>query len=242
MSQASSFEQDPVLVWAFYENRRQMAMNAEPNAGHAALAKLSAYKPNFLTVTQNIDELSFRAGHRFPQLLPLHGSLFEVRCSDQDCDFAFRNQEKAPTVPGLDLPSFDASSPAVPLPHIAAEAVPVCPECRSAKLRPNVVWFGEVLPDNITTYIDAWLDLPPKIDLMLVIGTTRSGYVQDARSRGAAIVYFNKFEHSSEWTEYFAHVPPSEIYTEYVDEGDWIVYGDVSVSLPRLIERALSGV
>lgn len=55
MSKPSAFERDPIGVWTFYENRRQMARVAQPNAGHDALAALAQAKPNFLAVTQNID-------------------------------------------------------------------------------------------------------------------------------------------------------------------------------------------
>ena len=55
MSKPAALDRDPVGVWTFYENRRQMARVAQPNAGHYALASLAQAKPSFLAVTQNID-------------------------------------------------------------------------------------------------------------------------------------------------------------------------------------------
>lgn len=46
-----AFKRDPGLVWQFYEYRRQMALRAEPNSGHVALAELAKTKPGLLTIT-----------------------------------------------------------------------------------------------------------------------------------------------------------------------------------------------
>ena len=51
----SAFLQSPASVWEVYERMRRIAIQARPNAGHEALARLSEAKPNFLTITQNID-------------------------------------------------------------------------------------------------------------------------------------------------------------------------------------------
>lgn len=50
-----AFRKDPALVWLFYAWRRHMALKAQPNAGHAALAQLAKKKDNFLCLTQNVD-------------------------------------------------------------------------------------------------------------------------------------------------------------------------------------------
>lgn len=50
-----AFERDPGLVWLFYSYRRHKALKANPNQGHVALAQLAKKKPNFLTLTQNVD-------------------------------------------------------------------------------------------------------------------------------------------------------------------------------------------
>ena len=50
-----AFQADPGLVWQFYSYRRHMALQAEPNAAHHALAQLAKHKENFVTLSQNVD-------------------------------------------------------------------------------------------------------------------------------------------------------------------------------------------
>jgi NAD+-dependent protein deacetylase sirtuin 5 len=50
----AAFMRDPGLVWQFYSYRRHMALNANPNRAHFALAEL-AKKKDFITVSQNVD-------------------------------------------------------------------------------------------------------------------------------------------------------------------------------------------
>lgn len=114
-----AFERNPRLVWDFYATRREGAGSAQPNPGHYALAELEKRFSNFLLVTQNIDSLHQRAGSR--KLVELHGNLRRIRCSRR-CGTIDEWEE---------LP----------------EVVPACPKC-GAPLRPDVVWFGEALPED----------------------------------------------------------------------------------------------
>ena len=50
-----AFQEDPGLVWQFYSYRRHMALLAQPNPAHLALAELARRKSNFITLTQNVD-------------------------------------------------------------------------------------------------------------------------------------------------------------------------------------------
>src|SRR4051794_17590990 len=59
------FKADPSLVWRFYSQRRQAALNVVPNPGHQALVEVEArFEERFLLVTQNVDGLHLRAGSR----------------------------------------------------------------------------------------------------------------------------------------------------------------------------------
>ena len=111
------FERDPAFVWTWYNERFAAQTFAEPNAGHRALADLEALVPHLFIATQNVDGLQTRAGSR--NLATLHGDLQSVACTG--C--AFREPLTAP----------------FPLDHIAHAC--------GGKLRPNVVWFGEALPE-----------------------------------------------------------------------------------------------
>lgn len=51
----ASFKRDPGLVWQFYNYRRHMSLQVEPNKAHYALAELSRRKNEFITLSQNVD-------------------------------------------------------------------------------------------------------------------------------------------------------------------------------------------
>lgn len=55
LANAKAFRQDPALVWLFYAWRRHLALSAQPNGGHYALAELARKNKNFLCLTQNVD-------------------------------------------------------------------------------------------------------------------------------------------------------------------------------------------
>lgn len=69
-----AFRRDPLLVWEWYEWRRGLIREAQPNAAHEALARLD----DVVIVTQNVDGLHSRAGSA--DLVELHGNIFRVRC------------------------------------------------------------------------------------------------------------------------------------------------------------------
>ncbi len=50
-----AFARDPVLVWRFYSYRRHHALGAAPNPAHRALAALARRRPQFVTLSQNVD-------------------------------------------------------------------------------------------------------------------------------------------------------------------------------------------
>ncbi|WP_372424597.1 NAD-dependent deacylase [Salinarimonas chemoclinalis] len=115
-----AFARDPETVQAFYNARRQNLLAAEPNPAHRALARLEAglaERSGRLTlVTQNIDDLHERAGHR--EVLHMHGELLKARCTACEAVAEVR----------ADLTTADP-----------------CGACGCAGgLRPHVVWFGEI--------------------------------------------------------------------------------------------------
>jgi len=147
MATPEAFRRDPVKVWAWYRRRREKLARVEPHDGHRVLAEWEARVPDFTLVTQNIDGLHHRAGSR--RVIELHGRLDSARCVR--CDYRVRT-----------------------LDDLGPE--PLCPACRE-RLRPDVVWFGEVLPPGA---IEAAYAAAQRCDVFLVIGT--SGVVQPAAS------------------------------------------------------------
>ncbi|KAI9650620.1 hypothetical protein NHQ30_000639 [Ciborinia camelliae] len=78
---------------------------------------------------------------------------------------------------------------------ITKDELPHCPNCTTSLLRPDIVWFGEVLPEDTLNEVDQWIYKAP-IDLILVIGTTAkvypaAGYVDMARAAGARVAVIN---------------------------------------------------
>ncbi len=72
------FAEDPALVWGWYEWRRKLVRDVEPNPGHTALAELDALASRLTLVTQNVDGLHQRAGSK--NVVEFHGNLFVDRC------------------------------------------------------------------------------------------------------------------------------------------------------------------
>ncbi len=148
-----AFKANPKLVWDWYQFRRELAGSVKPNPGHVALAELHKYNPGMVVITQNVDDLHEQAGSR--KVIHLHGNIAESKCYD--------NCQGTPTL--IDLDSFEWDRDDGP---------PACPHC-GANVRPNVVWFHEMLPeDNLSLAYSVSL----QCDLMIVIGT--SGLVTPA--------------------------------------------------------------
>lgn len=75
MASTDAWHDDPATMFAWYLWRARLAQQAEPNAGHIAIAR----SPKTTVTTQNIDNLHERAGSE--NVVHLHGSLFKFRCS-----------------------------------------------------------------------------------------------------------------------------------------------------------------
>ncbi|MCX6273299.1 MAG: NAD-dependent deacylase [Bacteroidetes bacterium] len=110
---------DPYLVQEFYNQRRKQLLEAEPNAGHIALARLEE-KYNVRIITQNVDDLHERGGST--RVLHLHGELKKAR-STSDPDLIYE-------IDGWELKMGDTCE-------------------KGSQLRPHIVWFGEAVPNII---------------------------------------------------------------------------------------------
>ncbi|KAF2020977.1 DHS-like NAD/FAD-binding domain-containing protein [Aaosphaeria arxii CBS 175.79] len=240
-----AFDSDPGLVWQFYNYRRHMALKAKPNPAHYALAELARKKDGFITLSQNVDGLSPRAGHPSEKLKLLHGSLFDVKCSEFFCKHFEKDNYTDPIVPALAIPTdesdptttdaikereLDISDENVDLPELDYQHLPHCPTCKRGLLRPGVVWFGEALPRTVIDDIEAWMSDSEHIDLIMVIGTSAkvypaAGYVDIARSRGARVAVIN-MDRKDE--------PASGMYS-----GDWFFEGDAAKIVPEILGNVI---
>lgn len=132
----------PDITWKYLAQIERNCRGAQPNAAHLAIAELEKFIPNVMVFTQNVDGLHRKA--KSSNLVEIHGNLQELLCTG--CDF----QESVEDLRGRELP-------------------PQCPACGSV-LRPNVVLFGEALPeDAMDRFMDA---LEEGFDMVFTIGTS----------------------------------------------------------------------
>ena len=143
-----AFTRDPRLVWEWYSWRRELVEEASPNPGHEALAELERHVPELVLITQNVDGLHRRAGSQ--RVIELHGNIIRSKCSREGVVVELRKDD--------------------------SEVPPTCPRC-GALLRPDVVWFGEMLPPEA---LEAAFEVAQSCDLFFSIGT--SSLVQPAAS------------------------------------------------------------
>ncbi len=166
LASQEGFAADPGLVWRWYIERLTSVENALPNRGHAAIAVLETIFPEFTLVTQNVDDLHERAGNR--NVLHLHGHIGRFHCNGCGAPYTRCAGDREAPMP------------------------PQCPFCTDY-VRPSVVWFGEMLPEQ--EMFQAW-SAAERCDVLLVVGT--SGVVYPAaqlptlaRRRGARVIEVN---------------------------------------------------
>ena len=190
-----AFLRNPRLVWEWYSWRRELVLKSEPNPGHRALVEMEKRLPVFTLITQNVDGLHQRAGSgiRFP-VIELHGNIQRNKC-------------------------FSENRPVETWKEIG-DVPPHCPYC-GGLLRPDVVWFGEALPEEAVKF--AW-EAAGNCEIFLSIGT--SALVQPAASlpsialrAGAVFVEIN--------------ITP----TPLSDQADYVLSGKAGETLPALVNR-----
>ena len=164
LASPEGFARQPAMVWNWYAERRAHVTKAKPNPAHLALAEIERRVDRFTLITQNVDGLHQAAGSG--RVIELHGNIRRVKCS-------LDGQVKEEW----------AEDGAVP---------PRCPDC-GGHLRPDVVWFGELLPARAFQEAGA---ASVDCDLFFSIGT--SNLVEPAASlpwtahrHGATVIVVN---------------------------------------------------
>ncbi len=165
-----AFAANPGRVWQWYEERRKAVRTASPHAGHQALVMLAKLVPGLSLVTQNVDGLHQLAGSG--NVTELHGNIMRSKCH----------------ISGRPISAeWLADSSQIP---------PPSPYVNRGYARPDVVWFGEVLPNEA---LEAAMEAAALCDFCLSVGTT--SLVQPAASlplmaleHGAALVEINPQE------------------------------------------------
>ena len=116
-----AFLDTPEVVWEWYNWRRELISKVRPNPGHFALTDMEKLFHDFTLITQNVDNLHRLAGSS--RVLELHGNIYRNKCAR--CDRAVESET-----------------------DIDPDNIPECEFC-GGKLRPDVVWFGEMLPEEV---------------------------------------------------------------------------------------------
>jgi len=186
-----AFIKNPELVWEWYNYRRKIVNEAKPNAAHLTIAEMQNHFKDVTIVTQNVDNLHRRAGSN--KIFELHGNIERNFCIN--CK-KFHNEE-------LDF----------------STGVPKC-EC-GGLLRPDVVWFGEYLPE------DQFLGGEKAAigsDVFFVVGTSvvvypAAGLIYTAKASGALIVEVNLGE------------------TDLSSSANFSYFGKAGEILPRIFEE-----
>lgn len=159
-----AFARDPETVWRWYQWRRRVHADVAPNPAHRAIATFEARLPGSVLVTQNVDRLHELAGSKAP--IHLHGSVFRNKCAG--CGAAMAEV------------SHDVETP------------PGCADC-GGLCRPDVVWFGEGLPE---AEWQAAVDAAVAAEVVISVGTSATVHPAAripllAREAGALVVQVN---------------------------------------------------
>ncbi len=188
-----AFIRNPGLVWEWYQYRRKIVEEAQPNAGHFAIAEMENYFDNVSVITQNIDNLHARAGST--KIYELHGNIERNYCID--CKTYYTHEE--------------------------LESSGSAPECRlcGGLIRPDVVWFGEPLPQNIFSAAE---NVARNSDICFVVGTSAvvypAAYIPGAaKSGGSYLVEIN--------------IEPTELSYRV----DYSIIGKSGEILPQILEK-----
>ncbi len=160
-----AFMSNPEIVWEWYNWRRELMWKVQPNLGHDAITNLENLSDKFTLITQNVDGLHKLADTK--NILELHGNIYRNKCVS--CNTIIEE-----TV------------------EIQPDAIPSCQKC-GGKIRPDVVWFGEMLDEQI---IQKAFEDSEKSELFFSIGTSAvvhpaASLPVAAKERGAVLVEIN---------------------------------------------------
>jgi len=174
----SEFLQDPAARREYWRRKIESyprMRDAEPNAGHKALARLFEAGLLKTMITQNIDGLHQKAGIPNERVIELHGSNAYISCLQ--CRKRFEWEEV--------LPFFDRH----PSP---SSQCPRCDDC-DGWLKPATVSFGQAMPEEDTrrAFTEA-----AKADLLITVGTSlqvfpAAGIPGETRRHGGKVAIIN---------------------------------------------------
>lgn len=158
-----AFLDNPQLVWEWYNHRREILSNTQPNAGHTTITEFQRLFPKVTVITQNVDNLHKRAGNL--DVYELHGNIernYCIKCGKPYTEpFELNNKVLKCECGGL--------------------------------IRPDVVWFGENLPED---QFSAAEKASSQCDIFFIVGTSgvvfpAASLIYVAKDKGAYLVEIN---------------------------------------------------
>ncbi|UCG63224.1 MAG: NAD-dependent deacylase [Candidatus Zixiibacteriota bacterium] len=160
-----AFLDNSKIVWEWYNWRRDLMSKVQPNSGHHAIRELETLCDNFVLITQNVDNLHRVAGTQ--SILELHGNIHHNKC-------------------------VDCNKPCESSLSIDPDNIPTCEHC-GGKIRPDVVWFGEMLDPVV---INQAFQESEQADIFFSVGTSAIIYPAAslpplAKRSGATLVEVN---------------------------------------------------
>ena len=160
----NAFMKNPDMVWEWYQYRRKIIDETKPNPGHIAIAEMEKYFDSVVVVTQNVDNLHTRAGSN--TVYELHGNIERNYCIKCETFYSSKDFNYEGKVP----------------------------HCKCGGLiRPDIVWFGEMLPQEVFSSAERQAK---NFDVIFVVGTSAvvypAAYIPiDAKRAGAYLVEIN---------------------------------------------------
>ncbi len=192
LASLEGFMANTEIVWEWYNWRRDLMEKVLPNAGHLAITQLEKLSKKFTLITQNVDGLHKIA--KTQNILELHGNISRNKCVD--CNLIVDKKI-----------------------IIDPKNIPCCKKC-GGKIRPDIVWFGEMLDETIISqaYVDS-----EKAELFFSIGTSAvvhpaASLPITAKENGAILVEINLEE------------------TPITPIADYHIFGKSGEILPQIVE------
>ncbi len=159
-----AFRRDRALVWEWYNWRKRLISEKQPNTAHHAMVRIASKLPALLSVTQNVDGFHVLAG--LAEILEMHGNIFRARCISCRAIHEIRD-DVFPDTP--------------------------CPACGKSELRPDIVWFGEQLPGDVLDKIYERLRVCDAILVVGTSGQVypAAGFAVEVRRREGHVIEIN---------------------------------------------------
>ena len=191
-----AFMANPEKVWRLWKELGAQFAGCRPHGGHRALAELEQAGRLTAVITQNVDNLHQEAGSR--RVIEYHGNSRRLVCLDCRGEGPFDPAEEPPAVPRCGC---------------------------GGLLKPDVVMFGEMIPQRAMLQAEAYAR---SADVVLIVGTSAQVYPAaelplTAKRNGAVLIEVNTIE------------------TDFTPLVDVFLEGPAGKTLPELARRVLSG-